>query len=125
MSTISRRTPWSFRSRIAASRPLAKLWPTAPGKVATLIRPVSDASIRWDRLRGSIIGGRSFAARFGTSMARLREGMNILIGHFLGDEAVEQARGELGIFGLFGNEGSRGLNRKQIEFLRGCAVVQP
>src|SRR4029077_20228469 len=55
---------------------------------------------------------------------RLRKGVDVLVGNFLGDETLEQTCGELRILWFFGNEGSGGLNRQQIQFLCRCSVEE-
>ena len=50
--------------------------------------------------------------------------MDILIGDLLIDERGEQARRQLRVFGLFGDQLRRGLNRQRVELFSRGAVIK-
>ncbi len=63
-------------------------------------------------------------AHFVAAADRLRERMDFLAGHFLGDEVGQQARGEAAVFRFFTDQQRRGADRQFVQLLGGRAVVQ-
>ena len=63
-------------------------------------------------------------ADFMAAQDRLRERVDFLPGHFLGDGVGQQARGQAAVFGLLGGQQRGGADGQLIQLARGGAVVQ-
>jgi hypothetical protein len=61
---------------------------------------------------------------FVAAQDRLRERMDFLPGHFLGDGVCQQTRGQAAVFGFFGGQQRGGADGKLVQLARGGAVVQ-